>query len=769
MKYPAAIATLRSSRFDTKRISTSIVLIAYFVYYVALIIKGQGIPYVLDNNESYSALLHAHNLWNFDFFESFGLADDVASPAPAAHPVVHTHQGDFPRLFTFILYAIGARSVESQIWITTFSVGLCSVLLAQAFFRRVAGDVFATIATLLLITDYILFAQWQVNTYRVWHAFFLFASLLCVHGLSDWNRRNWAIATICLYACLLYWELVFASFVAVTAGAYTVWIYRRTPRLIIVAGLTQSLGAAIGLGILITQVVLYLGWQDFLTDLKLTYGARNFGNDPLVAVQQLKDFYDNHNITFWYNISPDLGYRGIAAFLRSIFTNLLQVQTPLFVLIIICLASAVLIADSRLPNAQDAQVANSSVSARATAVLTAGLFCFLATAIFSADILGESAPSTSSVFSLLMPVMGLSLVFAPILSIVLRIFAAGISVTRSPPGFERCGIASIYFVSLAIFIFLQGFLYDQAQRSLWLDFLTPVPVWMAQLATALAAIVGGLLILSGRRSVLGSWYGLPTPLIPFFVSGAVGYLFVYELNAGYLYTGYLARFCPLFVFHIDAFLALGLYALFGTATAIVRNTHHLKSNFSMRAMASISGALIIALVSYWGFLQYRYINLVPPDQFAFTKTLKSLGNRSVGIISNTYAAPFGMIANTWAYMNADFAQRDQKQGMGATTHEYVWFADRKSNPIYRTPELFVCFEQPPPHSRLADQASRSDKTFSGCSKFHFSGQPNTGENIGGPQLKLIIRDEKSHLWAIYQISKPRSSQSGSALFMVELL
>ena len=293
-----------------------------------LISRGHGVPYVLDNNETYSALLHAHNLWNFDFFRSFGLADDVASPLQAAHPVIHTHQGDFPRLFAFILYAFGARTAESQIWITTFTVGIASLLLAKTFFTRVAGDLFATIIVLILMTDYLLFAQWQVNIYRVWHGFFLFASLVCAHGLGDWSRRKWIIATVCLYACLLYWELIFASFVAVTAGAYTAWIYRRTPRLILIAAFTQSVGAAIGLGILITQVVLYLGWQDFLVDLKSTYGARNFGDDPLVAVEKLKEFYDSRNITFWYNIQSDVNFRGPMPFLRSIFANVLQISNP---------------------------------------------------------------------------------------------------------------------------------------------------------------------------------------------------------------------------------------------------------------------------------------------------------------------------------------------------------------------------------------------------------------------------------------------------------
>jgi hypothetical protein len=200
-------------------------------------------------------------------------------------------------------------------------------------------------------------------------------------------------------------------------------------------------------------------------------------------------------------------------------------------------------------------------------------------------------------------------------------------------------------------------------------------------------------------------------------------------------------------------LALGLYAIAGITMTMARNIHYLNSNFGVRAMASISGALVVGLVGYWGFLQYRYVNLVPPDQFAFTQTLKSLGNRTVGIVSNTYAAPFGVIANTWAYMKADFGQHNTELGSGKTIHEYLWFADRNSNPIYRTPGLFVCFEQPLPFARLADQGHPTGQDVSGCSKFHLGGQPNAG-NIGDPHLKLVTRDEKSHLWAIYQINRP---------------
>src|SRR4029077_20801140 len=121
MRYSLAIDSLHSSRVGVRNTGTLIILIAYTVYYVLLISRGHGVPYVLDNNETYSALLHAHNLWSFDFFRSFGVADDLASPLEAAHPIIHTQQGNFPPLFAFYVYACGARTAQSQIWITKFT------------------------------------------------------------------------------------------------------------------------------------------------------------------------------------------------------------------------------------------------------------------------------------------------------------------------------------------------------------------------------------------------------------------------------------------------------------------------------------------------------------------------------------------------------------------------------------------------------------------------------------------------------------------------
>jgi hypothetical protein len=621
--------------------------------------------------------------------------------------------------------------------------------LAKTFFTRVAGDLFATIVILVLMTDYLLFAQWQVNIYRVWHCFFLFASLVCAHGLADWKRRNWAIATISLYACLLYWELIFASFVAVTAGAYTIWIYRRRLRLVFIAGFTQSIGAAIGLGILITQVVLYLGWQDFLADLKSTYGARNFGDDPLVAIEKLKEFYDSRNITFWYNIQSDVNSHGLMPFLGSIFTNVLQVQTPFYVLVTLSLAAAAFVANSRLPNARDTMVADPAVSAPATMLLAAGLLIFMVTAGFGPNFFSSNS-NVLDTLDLDLKVAGLLLAGSTALAIALRNLAGTLSVNNTPPGPDRCTAASIYFVCLAIFIIFQGLLYDQTSRKMSPYLLAPAPGWIVALIIYLAALIGGLLILVGKRSLLGEWYRVPTLLIPFFVSGAVGYLFVYGFNPGYLRSGYLYRLCPLPVFHIDALLSLGIFTVACMTFNISRRLKNSRSNFRLAAAAGLFGGLFVAVVGFWGLLQYNYVKLAPPDRFSFTRSLDNT-TFAQGIVSNTYAAPFGLIANTWAYMNADFGERETKQSVDETPTKYLWFADRGSNPAYGRPGVFVCFQPLATYSRLNDLANSPwTKAFS-CTKKFLGAESNNRENSGAPQLELVKRDKSSDLWAIYKI------------------
>lgn len=87
----------------------AVLIAAYAVLYGAMLVATDFVPYVLNNNESFSNLNHARNLIEFGATKNFGLADDAVSPLAAAHPFVHTHQGNLPRLFASLLYLFGAR------------------------------------------------------------------------------------------------------------------------------------------------------------------------------------------------------------------------------------------------------------------------------------------------------------------------------------------------------------------------------------------------------------------------------------------------------------------------------------------------------------------------------------------------------------------------------------------------------------------------------------------------------------------------------------
>src|SRR4029077_4546460 len=128
---------------------------------------------------------------------------------------------------------------------------------------------------------------------------------------------------------------------------------------------------------------------------------------------------------------------------------------------------------------------------------------------------------------------------------------------------------------------------------------------------------------------------------------------------------------------------------------IIRRLKKSGFTFAITAATALFCSLLAALAAYWGVLQYRYMELAPPDQFSFAQSLDKT-TFSQGIISNTYAAPFGLIANTWAYQvhAVEFVADLHRIGLGVDKPltESFWFADRSSNLDYKTPGFFVCFE-----------------------------------------------------------------------------
>jgi hypothetical protein len=731
----------------TAGIGAVVVTTIYVIYYCALILKGHGVPYVLDNNETFSSLTHAYNLWNFDFFRSYGLADEAASPDPAAHPFVHTHQGNFPRVFAFLLFALGARSAESQIWITTLTIGLASVLMAYGFLRRLAGSsLFATVVVILLFSDYLLFSQWQVATYRVWHGFFFFATLLCVHGLSEWKRWRWAILTFCLYSCLFYWELVFVAFTTLSAGLYTVWMYRRRPQLILVSAVVQGTGAALALAVLVTQLVLYLGWQDFLTDFRLTFLARNYALDTEDFLATLKSFYGARNIAFFYNLQSESSFIGISAFTRSLFQNVFEIATPFLTLLGFGLAASGFFGDSRHPGPRDVAVISPIVTFAATAVLVPGIFLMIWGANSGDYVIGLRSGGSSTI-TFLMAKTALCFVLSIGLALGLRALAARISVSGTPAAISRCLRASLFLFGFGFLIIAQAHLYNQAHAILWLETLTAAPAWAAQIIVLAVALIGALVILAGRRATLGPWHHLPSSVTPFFLCGGTAYAAVYILNPGYLHSGYLLRLCPLPVFLFDSLLALGLVTVIAVTYTLASEARRQTSRSMRRSIAFIAGFVAVSFIASWDWVQTQYLHWLPPNQLEFIRHFSSLDFKGEGIVTNSYALPFAYVANTWAY---GFTS---SPWVSASTPSppYLWLADRLANPVYLRPGFYVCF-MPADIDTVIAKLSNPSSPQQGCSSLKIVRRAIDGNDENDlPRAKPVAYDKQSDRWAILRL------------------
>ena len=295
---------------------------------VWIVIASGGIPFVFDGNETFSTLIHAENIFRFGVEKSFGLTDEAYGAGAAAHPYVYTHQGNFPRLFGLLIYALGARTAEAQVIVTTAIIGTAAIMLAFYFFARWINPVVAFIVCAIYMTDYVMMLQWHVVTFHVWHMFFVFAALLCVDGFSS-ARRRWAVAiTFALYFCLFYYEIVFACFLAVAAGVYTLCVHADRPKDAKIAVLTQFSGAIAAAVFLIVQDAAYLGLSAFLHDASLTFIARNQAPDTNTFRQVLREFYDKHDIVFWYNVVDNTGARSLGGLTKALFDFCLSVYPP---------------------------------------------------------------------------------------------------------------------------------------------------------------------------------------------------------------------------------------------------------------------------------------------------------------------------------------------------------------------------------------------------------------------------------------------------------
>jgi len=729
----------------------------YAVGYGSLLVYTDFLPYVFDNNESFSAFVHGSNLYHFGVEKSFGLTDEAYGPDPAAHPYVYTHQGNFPRLVAFLMYAAGVRTVEGQIALSTFTVGLATIGLIYLFFTRLVGRCFGITTALLFMSDYVLSAQWLVNTFKVWHGFLLFAMLLLIQQFNLDRRNRWLIWLAGASVCVGYFDLLMAVFTFVLCSVFAVALSGRRILQGFVPVVAMFVGAVASVCILLAQLIAYYGLEGLRQDLYLTFVGRNYlANDP-AALRAWQEFFVNHRIVFWEALVDSKPFANLASALKSIFQYGFSVLTPYFSFLLFALVGCA---------AMTTLLRGALRSNRVAIVVGTGLATLLS------SLLGTYGAAIALLFAGLLVAgssqgkrsdgKGVARAAIWLVWFGINFLLAVICFTDAVEGHparmrlqlgipDMAGIlVAVGLVGAAVFVpltsqFITSWLGDGRQAAIrsyrlaaagayaallaavalgqhtWLD-LPESPMasiwdyvmgpWVQRGASKLFVLVtAGLGVLTIAKGWRLAPYGDDRRIMLFLLAALTGYMAAYFFSPGYMVLINLKRYVPILVFFLLPFAAFAMCILMRLLTLAGRAAKSRLTNIAVFAMASLAA---IHVLVYWIGVQATYIELIPPDQAYPLSKLDKPPYAGETFTVNHYAAPVAAKTGTWAYINQFFVAsgeyRLDPDGYKPDGKDiYRWFADRE-NPKYDFPSYVFCFDMPGFHHALqALQILRSNR------------------------------------------------------------
>lgn len=783
-RYPALRAVMSLRREEAA------VVVAAMLSFGVVILLSNGIPYGLDGNETFSSIVHAINFLNFDFSHARGLADETLSRDIAAHSFVHTHQGNFPRVFATLLYAIGFTSPEGQVIATALLIGVPSVLLWYLFLVRLLGKTGALFSIGFLLTDYALFLQTQLVTYRAWHFFFIAVGFYCVQRLIETSRARWNVALFFLFICLFYYELLFATFLAVAISIWAIWNLQHRPFEAMRTVGACFAGAVLGFGLVVVQVAWLLGWDGMVRDFLGTVLARNSAKDLVEQTAELKAWSDSNRIVFFMNLIDGGMYRNLDWAVRAFTTHGFLVYSPfLFVLIAqwgIGRASTAVSAAQWLAVPERRPVIWTAVALFlwalpgpiSIAMCSAGLVVWCSLGVRGASkarfgwlaigqrtaplwilwyvvLLGDDRllgayPTWSGIplrIAMLATILGLATAFA--MSYVLgpmglRSYAAG-----------RINVLLLSFIALAGIVGVHS---DPTSSAFWIQaFGGPVlGIFGTKVLIACNTIlVMGLAVKApAQRAPANSQNDSAPEFLMLAVAVLCAILAVDILLPGYLFSGYLVRYCVFLAPLFGAFAGYGI-AWFVQASQEMAGAHVGHLRYRLGTAGVVMSACAIAA---WAVAQVTTLKLIPPGEFAhLIKALRSFPGASLAV--NTYAAPMYVATGANAY--AGWAYADAKLGRAGTRRteagfEYIqdftflWFADGVTNEKYLKPALYVCLQHRVLGQLMAE--SLSGAAPQSCKNNKMIAAAIAGEKDVFPAPKLLAADRTGgRQWAVVEI------------------
>lgn len=662
-----------------------------------MLVSSQFLPYVTDNNESFSTLVHARNVMRFGVGVTAGLTDEANSPDRAAHPYLYTHEGNFPRIPALGLLLAGINRVEWQITVLAIVVGSLTTYLCFAVLSRIGGDLFAFLAVLIFGTDYLLYVQWQVNTFRVWHAFFLFASLWLIQRITERNARAIGAALLLNTMCLFYFEIVFAMFVAVFSCVYAAILHGSRPGRIV--RITGAIGAAAiaSLGLLLAQLVGHFGLSVAWQDIRMTFLSRSVGDVSAGLEEHWRKlhFFLEQHIAYWDSTSEQSTFPSIQGFVYGLGHGVIKVYTP-YLAVVSAVISVALLLPSR------------AVQRAATILRRA----------FEEGAVGHTLQS-----------FGIS-----------RGWLTGAALCA---GLGVWAVVGMRFAHPTAFGSWTGVI------------ATPAGGFGLGLLIGLPMLWAILLWLGNCGNLCGRAHGTVRDVAGYFLAGSTAFVCMYVVLPGYVWNGYLSRYAPLPVFVTDVWLALILSVLVTLANGEKRPRGEPEGGAPSRLLRLTSATLLVLMTAYWVGLQATYALKLPPTSILFMRRLSGPQFKHASFVSDNYALPIAYFTEQWAYQDQTIpwnvpTAASNPRGLHISG-KYLWFADRNTNPSYLQPRYYLCRINPTWETVSALVALPPGKRLDNC-----SGQPlvrNAARGGGVPFAHTLVAQDPAagDMWSIVRL------------------
>ena len=660
----------------------------YLVFFGWMLFSANGMPYVMDNNETYSSIVHAKSLNQFGVSSSKGLADEAYGSSPMAHPYVHSHQGNYPRLFAWVIYELGATNAVLQILITTFTVGLAAILIAFTFISRIANPRFALILCLVLISDYVFFSQWQVVTYRVWYTLVFFLQFFSIEQYLKKKNVRWALVIITNTMLFCYGELVFAAFLGLFSFFWLTLRGWGDRRQLFFGALWLITGALLAILTLVVQGISYLGIDNFQRDIELTFFARNNFNYGVITLSEISNFYKEHNVVFWENITSRYQFISFKYFFKSIFSSFIDVYSPIMAFFLGILFFNYIISTSFQKIYKVSAKKFITFSGRSATLIVVQQYSISSLAIIFLMYIGSSISTYYYGFFLntwWYPMLSIEVVVLTWILITLggyTIFLFNvITLATLVVGFGLSHITNIYFSQYWI-----GIHGTQIARSM--TWLVPLFVMACTInfpqRTVSRNIVNALV---EKKFVVSN-------ILKFMLVGLFAYTIIYYVSPGYIFSGYLSRYAPFLVFIFDILIAIAFYQLvyFGYSNLFINSSS--VSQPLKNILSYLSLTLLFLIIPFWLGLQYSLVHKLPPTHLSVLERLSVYPYKDASFIVNTYAAPVAIQTGVWAYMDPNIGKALLVKVKGGDRllgdQRYLWVADKNSNNEYRRPTYFIC-------------------------------------------------------------------------------